>query len=374
MRWLVLLAILLLIQLLSYGLAHAIFWLIAPKTTQKSLKKYLLIGCFLVSNALIVLGFLGYFRLLTGYLALLWLGLLSACISMVLITLINRTTKHPHPIAKRLLALSVFVGFIALSVYNAYMPVVRHATITLDKPMPTPVRLAIASDLHLGKLVGKRQLDKLTQLLTQHKVDLLLMPGDIMGDDTVVFDQENMQHHFAQALNAPHFGTVATLGNHDLYRTHAYNDIIRAIYDTQAILLNDQTTTLTITKNNQSTKLQFIGRLDDHAQRLPTEALMTHIDHTLPVILLDHRPSEIDVNVKLPIDIQVSGHTHKGQIFPANWIVLAINRVGYGHKKIHNTHVIVSSGFGFWGVPFRFGSQAEIWVVDVQGQNQAITP
>lgn len=85
------------------------------------------------------------------------------------------------------------------------------------------------------------------------------------------------------------------------------------------------------------------------------------------MILLDHRPSQIDQNSQLPIDLQVSGHTHNGQIFPANFIVKAINRLGYGYQSFNNTHVVVSSGYGFWGVPFRLGSQSEVWVIKLVG-------
>lgn len=84
--------------------------------------------------------------------------------------------------------------------------------------------------------------------------------------------------------------------------------------------------------------------------------------------ILDHEPNEIEKNVQLPIDLQVSGHTHNGQIFPANFIVKFINRLGYGYERINNTDVIVSSGYGFWGVPFRLGSQAELWVIDLVGK------
>lgn len=95
---------------------------------------------------------------------------------------------------------------------------------------------------------------------------------------------------------------------------------------------------------------------------------MRDVDTRHPVILLDHRPSEIDQNVQPPIDLQVSGHTYNGQVFPANFIVKALNRVAYGHEKIDSTHVVVSSSYGFWGVPFRLGLQAEVWIIDMRGK------
>ena len=66
--------------------------------------------------------------------------------------------------------------------------------------------------------------------------------------------------------------------------------------------------------------------------------------------------------------MQVSGHVHNGQIFPANFIVQRLNRIAYGYGKINDSHFFVTSGFGFWGVPFRLGSQSEVWIIDVKGK------
>lgn len=98
-----------------------------------------------------------------------------------------------------------------------------------------------------------------------------------------------------------------------------------------------------------------------------TATLLKQVDTHKPVILLDHRPSQIEQHAQLPIDIQVSCHVHNGQVFPANLIVWAINRVHYGYERIHNGHFFVTSGYGFWGVPFRLGSQSEVMIIDVQG-------
>lgn len=83
--------------------------------------------------------------------------------------------------------------------------------------------------------------------------------------------------------------------------------------------------------------------------------------------MLDHRPTEIEKHSKLPIDLQVSGHTHKGQIFPANLITALIYRLDYGYEKIGLGHYVVTSGYGFWGIPMRLGSQSEVVILDVTG-------
>jgi len=87
----------------------------------------------------------------------------------------------------------------------------------------------------------------------------------------------------------------------------------------------------------------------------------------LPVILMDHRPTDIEQHANLPIDIQLSGHAHNGQIFPANLIVKFIYRLSYGYEQINQGHFFVTSGYGFWGVPMRLGSQSEVMIIDVVG-------
>ena len=128
-------------------------------------------------------------------------------------------------------------------------------------------------------------------------------------------------------------------------------------------LLNDDVLCI----NHQDQPVWLIGRFDNHKrERVATTELLSQVDTTVPVILLDHRPSDIIEHSKLPIDLQVSGHTHDGQIFPANFIVRAINRLGYGYEAIGFGHFVVSSGYGFWGIPFRLGSRSEVWLITVQ--------
>ncbi|MDO5651102.1 MAG: metallophosphoesterase [Moraxella sp.] len=367
MRSLMIVVNIVLLQLLTFGLLVSLRWLVSPVVSLRLLPVG--VGIFILSNALLIGGlYLGMFRIAIGWLAVLWLGFLSAMIAVVLI-LIAKKLGLGTEFGYRLTAVASLVGVLALSVYNAYTPVVRHLSLTLDKPMPAPVRLAVASDTHLGHLIGNRQLSKLADILEREQVDVLLMPGDVMDDDTIAFERKAMADNFAKVMQAPAVAAVASLGNHDLYRTPAYGAITAAITDSKAILLNDDVAVLDVAKDGASTRLNVIGRFDDHYQeRASTASLVSRVDTAYPTIVLDHRPSEIESNVQLPIDLQVSGHTHNGQIFPANFIVARMNRVGYGYEQINGTHVVVSSGFGFWGIPFRLGSQAEVWVIELTGR------
>lgn len=363
MRFLFLASVVIVIQLFSYGTGASLQWLLKPWLSQNWLR-LLMPLVFILSNVLVVVALLRLhplaFRWISAWMVLMLFVLMSALMTWVIWLL----TKQMLPTATmdmglRILGVAGVVGLFAYALHSAYVPTVRHLTIEIDKPLATPVRVAVASDLHLGRLFGSKQLDWLTATLKKEQVDMLLMPGDIMDDDTQVYETEGMQKHLAALTQSVTQGVYATQGNHDLYRDE--RGIIEAIQDAGIHLLMDEAVKVG--------DVWVVGRPDDHkSRRLETTELLKKTNTSEPIILLDHRPSEIELHSQLPIDLQVSGHTHNGQIFPANIIVKFMNRLAYGHERIGEGHYVVTSGFGFWAIPFRLGSRSEIWVIDVEGQ------
>lgn len=367
MRWLFVAVIIALFELLSYGAARSLIWGLAPHLTAWH-SRLLFWGVFGISHALLILALLRAFptalKLSMTWLALLWLVILSALLARAADWLLVQSLPqwaaqpaYPHWGTTILLTLTL-IGLTGRALFNAYVPTVRHLTLKTAQPLAQPLRLAMVSDLHLGALVGNRQIDRLSDILQREQVQLLLMPGDIMDDEPTEFHRRGMQPHLAQLVSHVPLGVYATLGNHDLYGHRAANTLaLQAsgiqVLDDARVLVNDQ--------------VWLVGRLDDHVRdRKPTRDLLPAAPQH-PVIVLDHEPSQISSNAKLPIDLQVSGHTHNGQIFPANLIVQRMYQVAYGHAQINQMHVLVSSGYGFWGVPFRLGSRAEVWVIDLVG-------
>ena len=98
---------------------------------------------------------------------------------------------------------------------------------------------------------------------------------------------------------------------------------------------------------------------------------MEKVDRNDFLLLIDHKPLELDVNADLGYDLQLSGHTHGGQIFPTGLFTkLFGNGMNYGYEKIKDFQVIVSSGMGGWAYPFRTGSNSEFLVVDIFSNNK----
>jgi predicted MPP superfamily phosphohydrolase len=111
----------------------------------------------------------------------------------------------------------------------------------------------------------------------------------------------------------------------------------------------------------------IIGRDDKQGNsfRKSLEELVIQTNPSQALFLLDHEPYDLSQAEKNGIDLQLSGHTHYGQLWPINRIVDYIFEVGYGYKQKGNTHIYVSSGLGLWGPPFRIGTQSELVVFNI---------
>lgn len=378
MRYVFFIVIILLLELFSLGAALSLQWWIAPWTKPAS-QTMAMIVVFLISNGLLLLSvsklLKNSYRWVSGWMLVMHFMVLTAAIisliygaGWVAMTMFDSATIFAMPaisvaLGLRGVALLVFIGLFVYALYSAYIPKVRHLTVTINKPLLKPLRIAVASDLHLGRLFGNKAIDRLQRLITQSQADMLLMPGDIMDDNTQAFSDYNMAANLARLCASLPYGVYATLGNHDLYGHE--KPITESLRNAGVQLLNDEVLRL----DYKGQPVWLVGRFDNHKrQRMATTELLAQVNTEEPVILLDHRPSDIIEHSLLPIDLQLSGHTHNGQIFPANFIVSSINRLGYGYEAIGKGHFVVSSGYGFWGIPFRLGSRSEIWLISLSGQ------
>ena len=118
--------------------------------------------------------------------------------------------------------------------------------------------------------------------------------------------------------------------------------------------------------------IQLIGRIDRDSyrfyrkERMPLGDLMKLADTTKPVILLDHQPFHLEESAKYGVDLELSGHTHNGQLWPLNYVTAMIYELSYGYLKKGDTNFIVSSGYGLWGPRVRSGSRSEVLLINLK--------
>ncbi len=253
--------------------------------------------------------------------------------------------------------LLIITGFI-----NALSPVVRSYRIDIDKEADgvKNLRIAAVSDIHLGSTIRKRSIRKLSSMLEELKPDVVFLLGDIVDGEMGPVLRDDLLKHF----KAPHAveGLYAITGNHEYIG--GAGKTIPYIESKGIRVLKDEIVRL-------KGGIQVIGRLDRDSrryfghERTSLSELAGSIDHNKPVILLDHQPFNLEEAVNGGVDLQLSGHTHNGQMWPLNFLTSAIYELSYGYTLKGKTHFIVSSGYGLWGPRIRLGSRSEILLVEM---------
>ncbi|PEJ59542.1 phosphoesterase [Bacillus sp. AFS002410] len=245
---------------------------------------------------------------------------------------------------------------------NAINTEIVHYDINIDKPNDQYKELSIVlvSDLHLSTLVTNKRLEFLVDKVNKISPDLVLIAGDIIDEDITPFVEENMIETLKKLK--PRIGTYAVPGNHDYYGGHL-DLLVEHLKDAGIHILLDEKE---LVENN----FYIVGRKDlASKKRLELNELLEGIDHTKPIILLDHQPYHLEVPTQLGVDLQVSGHTHRGQFKPNHLITRRLYEVDWGYLQKEQSHFVVSSGFGTWGPPIRTGNPSEIVTITVSFTN-----
>jgi predicted MPP superfamily phosphohydrolase len=195
---------------------------------------------------------------------------------------------------------------------------------------------------------------KFTAKINSLHPDILLIPGDIVEGHRDDGDMTEFERMFRQIKSK--YGVYASPGNHE---SHGRNNKLDFFANAGINLLTD---TFVVIDNS----FCLVGRNDRRSRnRKPIHELLDNIPGHLPLIVLDHRPTEIEQVSKHDVDIQLSGHTHNGQLFPFNYITESVYELSWGYKKIRNTHFFVTSGIQVWGPPVRTAGNSEIMVINV---------
>lgn len=213
-----------------------------------------------------------------------------------------------------------------------------------------PLKIVAISDIHLGNGTGKTALKRYVKMINEQKPDLILIGGDLIDNSVVPLYAENMAEELSE-LKAP-LGIYMIAGNHEYIS--GIDKSIRFIRNTPIQLLRDSIVTL-------PNGIQLIGRDDrsNHSRRSLQE-LMANVDKNKLIILLDHQPYRLAESEAAGIDLQFSGHTHRGQVWPMSLVTDYIFEQSHGYRRWGNSHIYVSSGLSLWGPPFRIGTESEM--------------
>ena len=221
-----------------------------------------------------------------------------------------------------------------------------------SKPLPRAYKVVMLSDLHLGYHNPRKELARWVDMINAEHPDFILIAGDVIDGSMRPLIEERMTEEFHR-LEAP---VYACLGNHEFYAGHP--EAKQFYQDAGINLLIDDATVI-------DSSIVVIGRDDrTNMRRKPIKDLMDHKD--LYSIVLDHQPYNLDRAEAAGVDFQLSGHTHRGQVWPISWITDHIYECSWGSHQRGNTQFYISSGIGIWGGKFRIGTQSEYVVATLR--------
>ncbi len=261
-------------------------------------------------------------------------------------------------------AVIVVVLIIVLGGYiNARTPVIKTLELSIPKNGRTmrSLNIAVASDIHLGTIVCKSKLERIVEHINSLKPDLVLLPGDVVDEDIGPVIKNNLGETLRKIRSK--YGVIAITGNHEY---------IGGVEPACGYLAEHGITMLRDASVKIGDGLYVVGREDISIRgftgktRKPLPELMAEVDKSYPVILMDHQPFRLADAEANGVDLQLSGHTHHGQLWPFNFITKKVYELSWGYKKKGNTHYYVSCGVGTWGPPIRTGNRPEIVNIKLQ--------
>jgi len=330
---------------------------------------------------IVALSFIGG-RLMENYLPsalsdlLIWVGsfwiaamiyFLIAVVSLDVLRLINHflpffpsAITRNYAQVKYILAACVtgIVGIVLVAGHiNSLMPRVRELELTVAKQAGSMKALNIVavSDVHLGTIVGRSRFDSIAEKINSLHPDLVLFAGDIVDEDLAPVIKQNLGESL-RSIRAP-LGVFAITGNHEYIG--GVEQACKYLTDHDIVMLRDRGVRINDAFYLVGREDRMIGRRNGKLRKALHE-LMATVDARYPVILMDHQPFGLDEAATAGVDLQISGHTHYGQLWPMNYIVERIYELAWGYRKIAGTHFYVSNGVGTWGPPVRVGNRPEI--------------
>lgn len=274
--------------------------------------------------------------------------------------------RHPGSFLV-IVALSLLV--VILGHLNAINPRLRELNINIEKKIPagSELRAVLISDIHLGIINRSSRLEKLVDRVNELRPDVVFFAGDIV-DEGVSQEEEEKMVGLLRKLRSP-LGLYACPGNHEYYGGFERN--ISYLEKAGVTVLLDRAVRV-------DGWFYVIGRKDWAAlrsgqKRVSLNEIMDRdgVDRAWPVVVLDHQPLYLEEAARAGVDLQLSGHTHAGQLFPLDIINRFVYEKNWGYLKKGTTHFYVSSGSGTWGPAVRTGSRSEIILLRLRFQGKS---
>lgn len=246
--------------------------------------------------------------------------------------------------------LACVLAVIAVGTYRALVPVYRHISIETDRA-DQDTTIAFLSDTHFSPLLSHWFVKAMVRRVNAVQADAIIFGGDLI-DAHLGFVRRDKSYVHLRHLQAP-LGVYAVYGNHDYFDSDI-EELARLCRPLR--FLNDERVIM-------GRHIALTGMSDYiHA---PNHALPPIAPHYLNIVV-DHEPLRIVPAARQGYDIYLAGHTHGGQFFPETIVNKRMYTINYGQRRFGSLLAVVTSGYGFWGMPVRTGPRPEIVVLHIK--------
>lgn len=319
-----------------------------------------------------------------------WIGImLYSLLYVVLFDLLRLIAKHTK--LKNTLLFSrgsvISIGSVVVAcavatclygIFNARNIKVNEYSVTVNKSCGSDKHLkaVLVADLHMGYAIGVDHITNMVEKINQQDADIVIIAGDIFDNSYDGMDDPKGIKAQLKSIKSK-YGVYAVYGNHDIDEkilmgftfdwggkqlhsekmTNFMKECNIKLINDESVLINDE--------------FYLVGRRDtdkpgtEDGTRAEISELTKDLDKTKPIFVLSHEPDELQKTADAGADIDFSGHTHDGQLFPGNLTIGLFWENPCGMIKKDNMYSIVTSGVGVYGTFMRVGTDAEICSVDI---------
>lgn len=319
-----------------------------------------------------------------------WIGImLYSLLYVVLFDLLRLIAKHTK--LKNTLLFSrgsvISIGSVVVAcavatclygIFNARNIKVNEYSVTVNKSCGSDKHLkaVLVADMHMGYAIGVDHITNMVEKINQQDADIVIIAGDIFDNSYDGMDDPEGIKAQLKSIKSK-YGVYAVYGNHDIDEkilmgftfdwggkqlhnekmTNFMKECNIKLINDESVLINDE--------------FYLVGRRDtdkpgtEDGTRAEISELTKDLDKTKPIFVLSHEPDELQKTADAGADIDFSGHTHDGQLFPGNLTIGLFWENPCGMIKKDNMYSIVTSGVGVYGTFMRVGTDAEICTVDI---------
>jgi predicted MPP superfamily phosphohydrolase len=281
-----------------------------------------------------------------------WMGVSFYLLTFIIIySLISLVYKIPSEIAGIIIVILTVV-LSAYSLLNSLILNVKEIEIPLTH-LNNDMKVVQLSDIHIGSIRNSSYIEKIVQKTNKIEPEIIFITGDMVDGSA------RLHTNTFSAINKLKAPVFFITGNHETYE--GLDEVFRVLRNTDMIVLRDE---MVLCKGIQIIGVEYSFELNHMENTLSK----LKINNEKPSILLYHLPRELKNVAKAGIGLQLSGHTHAGQMFPFNYLVRLMFRYMQGIYKYDGTYLHVSPGTGTWGPPMRLGSRCEITVINLKSE------